>query len=282
MFRQPGLLRPLSQSELSDGTLRYLLLIAALMTPRPPPLMVLNEPESSLHPDLLPPLGRLMQRYARDNQLWVVSHATELHKVLGRGAGSQPHPPRQGTRTNPRARPGPARHPRVEVARPLAQALTSITHHRWPSIRYDAGNDGAKTVSQLTTCELNDALAGLFAAWVRDLDLTVLTAVGSEVKLNMVPHERLVRVGGIISGQALMAAADTAMVLAVFAAHDEVVTCATVDMNSSFLKPATNVDLFITASVVRKGRTIVFARAEIVSSLDDKPVLAATGTYALP
>ncbi|GIT39428.1 MAG: hypothetical protein Ct9H300mP8_06240 [Gammaproteobacteria bacterium] len=53
-FQQHGLLRPFSQSELSDGTLRYLLWIAALLTPRPPALMVLNEPETSLHPDLLP------------------------------------------------------------------------------------------------------------------------------------------------------------------------------------------------------------------------------------
>lgn len=77
-FAQPGLLRALSQAELSDGTLRYLLLVAALQTPRPPPLMVLNEPETSLHPDLLPPLGRLMHRYAQEKQLWVVSHAPSL------------------------------------------------------------------------------------------------------------------------------------------------------------------------------------------------------------
>lgn len=82
LFHQPGLLRPLTQAELSDGTLRYLLLIAALMTPRPPPLMVLNEPETSLHPDLLPPLGRLMRKYAEENQLWVVSHAPALQAVL--------------------------------------------------------------------------------------------------------------------------------------------------------------------------------------------------------
>ncbi|MGE1119822.1 AAA family ATPase, partial [Bacillus altitudinis] len=50
-FYQEGLLRPLSAAELSDGTLRYLLLVAALLTPRPPSLMVLNEPETSLHPD---------------------------------------------------------------------------------------------------------------------------------------------------------------------------------------------------------------------------------------
>ena len=59
-MRQHGLLRPLLASELSDGTLRYLLLIAALLSPRPPALMILNEPETSLHPDLLPSLARLI------------------------------------------------------------------------------------------------------------------------------------------------------------------------------------------------------------------------------
>ena len=81
-FRQHGLLRPLSQAELSDGTLRYLLWIAALLTPRPPPLMVLNEPETSLHPQLLPALGRLMRRCAEDTQLWVTSHAESLVQAL--------------------------------------------------------------------------------------------------------------------------------------------------------------------------------------------------------
>jgi len=65
-MKQHGLLRPLEATELSDGTLRYLLWIAALLTPRPPALMVLNEPETSLHPDLLAPLGRLIARCQGD------------------------------------------------------------------------------------------------------------------------------------------------------------------------------------------------------------------------
>jgi len=74
-FRQHGLLRTLTGAELSDGTLRYLLWVAALLTPRPPPLMVLNEPETSLHPDLLPALARLIIRASEQSQVWVVSHA---------------------------------------------------------------------------------------------------------------------------------------------------------------------------------------------------------------
>ena len=59
-MREHGLLRPLKGAELSDGTLRYLLLVAALLTPRPPALLVLNEPDTSLHPDLLAALARLI------------------------------------------------------------------------------------------------------------------------------------------------------------------------------------------------------------------------------
>lgn len=77
-LEQPGMLRPLSAGELSDGTLRYLLLVAALLTPRPPELMVLNEPETSLHGDLLPQLARLITAASADTQLVVVSHARPL------------------------------------------------------------------------------------------------------------------------------------------------------------------------------------------------------------
>jgi predicted ATPase len=77
-LQQHGLLRPLSAAELSDGTLRYLLWAAALLTPRPPELLVLNEPETSLHPDLLPPLARLIVAAAKNAQIIVVSHAPRL------------------------------------------------------------------------------------------------------------------------------------------------------------------------------------------------------------
>lgn len=86
LFHQEGLLRPLSAAELSDGTLRYLLLVAALLTPRPPTMMVLNEPETSLHPDLLPALARLIVRASEQCQVWVVSHARRLVAALEQDA----------------------------------------------------------------------------------------------------------------------------------------------------------------------------------------------------
>jgi len=81
-MHQHGLLRPLKAAELSDGTLRYLLWVAALLTPRPPGLLVLNEPETSLHPDLLPALGRLIVHTAERSQVLVVSHAHVLVDAL--------------------------------------------------------------------------------------------------------------------------------------------------------------------------------------------------------
>jgi predicted ATPase len=81
-MKQHGLLRSLRAAELSDGTLRYLLWIAALLTPRPPGLLVLNEPETSLHPDLLPALGRLIAGTAERSQVVVVSHAPALIDAL--------------------------------------------------------------------------------------------------------------------------------------------------------------------------------------------------------
>jgi predicted ATPase len=68
----------LQASELSDGTLRVLCLVAALLSPRPPALLALNEPETSLHPDLREPFARLIATASRSTQLWITTHARDL------------------------------------------------------------------------------------------------------------------------------------------------------------------------------------------------------------
>ena len=75
---QHGLLRPLGSTELSDGTMRYLLLVAALLSPRPPTLLVMNEPETSLHPDLLPALAELIFTASAGSQVVIVTHSQPL------------------------------------------------------------------------------------------------------------------------------------------------------------------------------------------------------------
>lgn len=74
----PGIRRPFEARELSDGTLRYLCLLAALMSPRPPGLLALNEPETSIHADLLAPLAQLVLRAAETTQILLVTHAEIL------------------------------------------------------------------------------------------------------------------------------------------------------------------------------------------------------------
>lgn len=113
-MRQHGLLRPLAAAELSDGTLRYILLVAALLSPRPPELMILNEPEASLHPDLLDPLARLLVKAAERCQIIVVSHASKLVTALDR---------------NPEAM-------RIELRKELGETITEGTEFpswKWPA-----------------------------------------------------------------------------------------------------------------------------------------------------
>ena len=90
LMRMPGLKRPLRARELSDGTLRYLCLMAALLSPHPPALLALNEPETSLHPDLLEPLATQMVKASRHSQLWAVTHSARLAELVEKHSGEPP------------------------------------------------------------------------------------------------------------------------------------------------------------------------------------------------
>jgi predicted ATPase len=68
----------LQAREFSDGQLRFLCLCAALLSPRPPSLLALNEPETSLHPDILDALAHLIVRASRNTQLWITTHSQPL------------------------------------------------------------------------------------------------------------------------------------------------------------------------------------------------------------
>jgi predicted ATPase len=83
----PGLLRPLQARELSDGQLRFLCLCAALLSPRPPSLLALNEPETSIHPDLIDPLARLIVGAGKYTQLWITTHSRPLAEHIERHSG---------------------------------------------------------------------------------------------------------------------------------------------------------------------------------------------------
>jgi predicted ATPase len=78
----PGLHRPMTSAEVSDGTLRYLCLVAALLSPRPAPFLVLNEPETSLHPELIDALGELIAVASERSQIFLTTHSAPLAELL--------------------------------------------------------------------------------------------------------------------------------------------------------------------------------------------------------
>jgi predicted ATPase len=86
-LRFPDMPRAFGAHELSDGTLKYLCLLGALMGYRLPSLIAFNEPEASLHPALLPPLARLIGRAARNARIWIVTHSDALADALREETG---------------------------------------------------------------------------------------------------------------------------------------------------------------------------------------------------
>jgi len=86
-LEMPGIKRAFEARELSDGTLRYLCLLAVALSPRPPALLALNEPETSIHADLLGPLARLIVRASETTQILVVTHSKTLSRHIEAASG---------------------------------------------------------------------------------------------------------------------------------------------------------------------------------------------------
>lgn len=90
-LQYPGFQRAFEARELSDGTLRYLCLLGALLCKRLPRVIALNEPETSLHPDLLPPLASLIARASEHTQMWVITHSQRLAALIEQVSGEPPY-----------------------------------------------------------------------------------------------------------------------------------------------------------------------------------------------
>ena len=128
---------------------------------------------------------------------------------------------------------------------------------------------------------LQAALADYFAPWVQALHLTDESVETDRVTLRLPHSDQLSRVGGMLCGQAMMAATDTAMVLALINHFGEFRPCTTVQMNTSFLKPLSNQDALLEARVLRAGKSLAFGEIDIRGATDGKSVCRATTTYAL-
>lgn len=128
---------------------------------------------------------------------------------------------------------------------------------------------------------LQAALSDYFAPWVQALGLKVEAVDGDSVTLRLPQSDQLSRVGGMLCGQAMMAAADTAMVLALIRHFGEFRPCTTVQLNSSFLKPLSGQDALVQARVLRAGKALAFGEIDLRGAQDGKSVCRASTTYAL-
>ncbi|HEU0084614.1 MAG TPA: PaaI family thioesterase [Bradyrhizobium sp.] len=148
-------------------------------------------------------------------------------------------------------------------------------------ITAEADLDGARRI-----------LRDVFAPWVQDLGLSVETLYTSPppdagpdwqpgAMLRMAFSERLCRNGGIVCGQALMALADTAMVIAILAANRGFRPMTTVDQTTHFLKAVASSDVVADARVVRLGRTMSFGRVTLSSAADGRPVAMVSSAFAM-
>lgn len=124
-------------------------------------------------------------------------------------------------------------------------------------------------------------LKEVFAPWVQNLGLTVLEISGQRAVLRLPVSPHIAREGGIICGQALMAAADTAFVFAVSAASGRYRPMTTVDQTTHFLKPAIGADIRVVADVTRLGKGMAFGRIDLISEKDNKAVASVQTAYAL-
>jgi uncharacterized protein (TIGR00369 family) len=140
--------------------------------------------------------------------------------------------------------------------------------------------------------EARRVLVDVFAPWVQDLGLSVEevddvppAGVAADWQpgaiLRMAFSERLCRHGGVVCGQALMALADTSMVIALVAANRGYRPMTTVDQTTHFMRAAASCDVLADARVVRLGRTMSFGRVTLLNAADNKPVAMVSSAFAM-
>jgi uncharacterized protein (TIGR00369 family) len=128
----------------------------------------------------------------------------------------------------------------------------------------------------------NAVLTEGFAPWVRATGITA-ESIGTDTLTMRIPFsDQLCRMGGIMSGQTLVAGADTAMVIALAAKMGGLKKpITTVDLTINYMRPITKADAVLVAKVIRLGRTLAFCTTEIHEAGSDKPSAFSTGTFAI-
>jgi uncharacterized protein (TIGR00369 family) len=134
--------------------------------------------------------------------------------------------------------------------------------------------------SPMTESAILDLLDRVLAPWVRSLALKPVSVSDESATLRLPFSGELRHSGGVICGQVFMAAADTAMIVAISAALGEFRPMTTVSLNINFMRAVRKGDVLVTARVLRMGRNLVFGEIELHDE-EGKMAVHATTTYAL-
>jgi len=120
-----------------------------------------------------------------------------------------------------------------------------------------------------------------FAPWVRALDLsiTAISPTGATLEMPITPD--LTRMGDVLSGQALAALADTAMVFACAGLFGEMKPVATTNLEVQFLRAGLGEAIICAAEIVKPGRNLIFTRATMRAAPSGKDIATATATFYL-
>jgi len=131
--------------------------------------------------------------------------------------------------------------------------------------------------------EARELLRNNFAPWVQELHLEVRGTSGESATLVMPFDAKLHRAGGIVSGQAIMALGDTAMVIALCSALGGYRPVFTVDVTTTFMRPASDTAIVAEATVLRLGRSMGFGQVRMLTDTSDRQLIAnVTGSYSIP
>ncbi len=131
-----------------------------------------------------------------------------------------------------------------------------------------------------TLDEIDATLERALAPLVRRLGMRAKAVDAAGVTLHLPFDDSLRHAGGVMSGQVLMSAADTAMIVAISSALGEFRPMTTVTLTTNFMRPVINGDLLVRANVLRLGKTVIFGEIELTGA-DGKLAAQATTTYAL-
>ena len=133
----------------------------------------------------------------------------------------------------------------------------------------------------LETAQAQLAPGGNFGPWIWDLKLVAEHVAADSVRLRLPYGDHIARPGGVVVGQAMMAMADTIMVLAICERLGRSATLATVSLTTNFLRAAVRQDVIAEARVRKLGRSTAFGEVDFFVDGSDEPIAQALSTFAV-